>query len=364
MNLWRERVTAEVVNVGILGASGYGGGELLRRLLRHPQARVVAVGSRQFAGQRVAECWPQLAGHYQALRFEEAEAVIARCEVLFAATPHGATAPLVAAALAQGKRVVDLSADFRLSREAYQTWYGLEHPHPELIEEAVYGLTELHRQEVARARLVANPGCNATAASLALAPLAAAGLLGEGVTVSILTGVSGAGRSSNVAFTYSDTNENVRPYKVAGTHRHIGEIEATLARVAAMGRQLETQVRASGPTIAFTPHLVPMGRGILATCTAPLAGEWTDERLLALFADYYGEEPLIVVQEALPQTKAVMGSDRAILSVRYDARTRQALAFAAIDNLGKGAAGQALHNFNVMMGFEEFTALELVGVWP
>ncbi len=357
-------MTSNVVDVGILGASGYGGGELLRRLLKHPQARVVAVGSRQFEGQGVSECWPQLAGHYQGLRFAAAEAVIESCEVLFTATPHGATAPWVAAALAQGKKVVDLSADFRLSREAYQTWYGLEHPHPELIGEAVYGLTELHRDEVRGARLVANPGCNATAASLALAPLAAAGLVGEGVHVSILTGVSGAGRSSNVAFTYSDVSENVRPYKVAGTHRHLGEIEATLARVAAMGRQLKTRVDASGPAVSFTPHLVPMGRGILATCNVPLAGEWTDEALLTLFADYYREEPLIVVQEALPQTKAASGSDRAILSVRYDARTRQALAFAAIDNLGKGAAGQALHNFNVMMGFEECTALELAGVWP
>ncbi|HEX7021753.1 MAG TPA: N-acetyl-gamma-glutamyl-phosphate reductase [Trueperaceae bacterium] len=355
------------IKVGILGASGYGGAELLRRLVRHPHAEVTGIGSRQYLGQPLEACWPQYAGQLTELRFADTDEVIAGCELLFTATPHAETAPLVKRALDAGKKVVDLSADFRLAPEEYARWYGHAHPHPELCNEAVYGLVELHRRETRGARLVANPGCNASTASLALAPLAACGLLGPDVIVNIATGVSGAGRSPALGVHYAEVNENVRPYKVAGGHRHIAEVEDTLGRAQQMGRHLQTRAVDSRPVVSFNPHLVPMSRGILATCyTRPPAGEGPqdDAGLLALYRDFYQGEPLLEVISDLPQTKAVAGTDRCLLNVRRDARTGHIIAFGAIDNLGKGAAGQAVQNFNVMLGFEETLGLALQAVWP
>ncbi|MBS3932796.1 MAG: N-acetyl-gamma-glutamyl-phosphate reductase [Truepera sp.] len=351
------------VRVGILGGSGYGGAELLRRLLQHPLVTLSGVASRQYLGRPLAAAWPHLAGVTEATFADEAE-VIGGCEVLFTATPHGSTAPLVKQALEAGKRVIDLSADFRLSAEDYARWYGHPHPCPELLSTAVYGLTELHRDEIRMARLVANPGCNATAANLALAPLAAHGLLGEQALVSIAAAASGAGRSPELGLHYSEVNENVRPYKVAGTHRHIPEVEDTLGRAAALGRRLKTHAPAWRPTITFTPHLIPMTRGILASCaTYPTRDGVTEAELLALYRAYYRDEPLIVVQDELPQTKAVFGSDRCLITVRRDLRSGWIHSFAVIDNLGKGAAGQAVHNLNVMLGFSETLAL-LGALWP
>ncbi len=353
------------VQVGILGASGYGGAELLRRLFKHPKVEVSGVGSRSYLTQPLRACWPQFPD--AGLTFEDASAVIEGCDVLFTATPHGATAGLVKRALDAGKRVVDLSADFRLLPQDYAHWYGHEHPHPELYEEAVYGLVELHRDELKGAALIASPGCNATTASLALAPLAAHGLLGRDVIANVATGVSGAGRSPNLGFHFPEVNENYKPYKVAGTHRHTAEIENTLGRTMSMGRHLKTHATFSKPVVTFNPHLAPMTRGILATCyTRPEEGGASlgDEGLLELYQNFYRGEPLITVQEDLPQTKAVYGSDRCVMSVRFDPRSEHILAFAAIDNLGKGAAGQAVHNFNLMMDFEETLGLELQAVWP
>ncbi|HKI56269.1 MAG TPA: N-acetyl-gamma-glutamyl-phosphate reductase [Trueperaceae bacterium] len=357
---------AERVRVGVLGASGYGGAGLLERLGRHAGVDLVAVGSRQYAGDPVEACWPQFAGLYPGLRFEANEAVLDRCQAVFCATPHGATAPLVKRALDAGLTVVDLSADFRLPPETYARWYGLEHPHPELYRDARYGLVELHRDELAAARLIASPGCNATAASLALAPLAAAGLLGPSAVASIVTGVSGAGRAPSQALHYTEMNENARPYKVAGTHRHTAEIEATTGRARVAGKHLETHAPFEPYTVSFNPVIVPMSRGILATCTTTpaTATGLGDEALLQRFRAYYQGDPLIVVQDELPQTKAVAGSDRAVLSVRYDARSGTVAAFCAIDNLGKGAAGQAVQAFNVAHGFDEAEGLARGGMWP
>lgn len=354
----------EPVRVGILGGSGYGGAELLRRLLHHPLVTVTGVGSRQYLGEPLTAAWPQLAGLTDS-RFADHDEVIDACDVLFTATPHGSTAPLVKQALEAGKRVIDLSADFRLSAEDYARWYGGAHPHPELLGHAVYGLTELHREELPGARLIANPGCNATAASLALAPLAAHGLLGEAVLVWIAAAVSGAGRTPEAGLHYSEVNENVRPYKVAGTHRHIPEIENTLGRAAALGKRLQTHAPAWRPTVTFTPQLIPMTRGILASCaTNPRRHDVSEADLMELYRTYYDGEPLIVVQDALPQTKAVTGSDRCLIAVRRDERSGWLHSFAVIDNLGKGAAGQAVHNFNVMLGVDETLGLSLGALWP
>lgn len=362
------RAPAAPLRVGILGASGYGGAELLRRLLTHPFATVSGLASRQFLGQPVSACWPQLAGT-DLPAFEDVDAVIRGCDVLFCATPHGETAPLVKRALDAGKRVVDLSADFRLAPEDYATWYGA-HPYPELCGRAVYGLTELHRDELKGAELVAVPGCNCTAGNLALAPLALHGLLGGHVTVNVLTGVSGAGRSASLGFHFPEANENAKPYKVAGTHRHTAELEDTLGRVQTYGRQVKTRGDFPKPTVSFTPHLVPMTRGILATCTVrPETGHseaqgLTSEKLLNLYRDFYAGEPLVMVQEEPPQTKAVYGGDRTLVSVRFDERSGAVTAFAALDNLGKGAAGGAVQAFNAAFGFDETLGLFTQGVWP
>jgi N-acetyl-gamma-glutamyl-phosphate reductase len=351
------------LSVGVLGATGYGGAGLIERLRRHPEVRIAALASRQYLGQTVDEAWPHLAGLLD-LRFGDTDETIDRCDVLFCATPHAATAPLVDAARRAGKGVVDLSADFRLDAETYRTWYGA-HPCPERIPEAVYGLPELHRDELAGAAIVASPGCNATAATLALAPLAAAGLLGAHPIATIVTGTSGAGRGVDLGLHHAETDENARAYKVAGTHRHTGEIEVNLGRVAAQGKRSRTHGPRERLTVAFNPVLVPMTRGILATTvTHPDRDDLTDAGLLDLYRSFFEDDPLVHVQAPLPQTKAVSGSDRALVSVRADARSGAIVAFAAIDNLGKGAAGQAVQGFNVARGFEETLGLRLEGQWP
>jgi N-acetyl-gamma-glutamyl-phosphate reductase len=362
-----------LIRAGILGASGYGGAELIRRLARHPAVELTGFASRQFLGQPLASGWPQLAGLTDAV-FSSDDEVIAAADVLFLATPHAVTAPLVARARAAGKSVIDLSADFRLDPAAFRQWYGSEHPHPELWPEARYGLVELHREELRGAQLIASPGCNATAGALALAPLAAAGLLGRDITVNIATGISGAGRAPSLPIHFPEAMDSVVPYRIAGTHRHIGEIEATLGRItaatgggdAAAGRHLQTHGPQDAPVITFTPQRVPMVRGILAsTATRPDSGaEVTTKGLLELYRDYYAGNPLLHVQDTPPETKAVSGSDRALISVAVDRRSGMILAFSALDNLGKGAAGQAVQAFNIAFGLPETQALELEGRWP
>lgn len=355
---------ARRLRVGVLGASGYGGAGLIERLSRHRGVELVALASRQYLGKRISDSWPQFAGSFEDLSFKTDDEVIDASEVLFCSTPHAATAPLVKKALDAGAKVVDLSADFRLDSATYAQWYG-EHPHPELIGRAVYGLVELHRSELPGAELIASPGCNATAGSLSLAPLAAAGLLTGPVVVNVVTGASGAGRSTSQALHYSEMNENARAYKPAGTHRHTAEIEATIGRARAFGKALETHGQFTPGSVSFTPHIVAMDRGIIATCSA-----WTpdaalgDDSLLQLVADYYAGDRLVIVQEELPQAKAVAGSDRALLSARFDARSGHAVVFCAIDNLGKGAAGQAVQGFNVAYGFDEVESLNTFGLWP
>ena len=351
------------LRVAILGASGYGGAGLIERLRVHHEVELVALASRQFLGLSVDAAWPHLAGLVP-LRFVDSDEAIAAAELVLTATPHGATAPLVAAARAAGVRVVDLSADFRLDVERYAQWYG-PHPHPELLGEAVYGLPELHRSELAGAAIVASPGCNATAVTLALAPLAATGLLGEVSSATIVTGASGAGRGLDLGLHYPELNENARPYKVAGSHRHTGEIEATLGRVAAQGKDGRTRGPEQRLLIAFNPVLAPLSRGIVATAlTRPARDDLDDARLLETYRAFYEGDPCVHVQGDLPQTKAVSGSDRAHVSVRWDDRTGSVVAMCAIDNLGKGAAGQAVQGMNLALGLPETTGLRLEGQWP
>ncbi|MBB6099042.1 N-acetyl-gamma-glutamyl-phosphate reductase [Deinobacterium chartae] len=335
--------------VGIIGANGYGGGELSRLLSRHPGVELVGFSSRQFEGQPFRKAWPNadLEG-----TFENAQAVTERADIVFLALPNGLAMDLVPPLLAAGKRVIDLSADYRLPPEVYAQWYGKTHTSPELCAEAVYGLPELNREALRAARLVANPGCYVTATALALAPLARAGLIEGSVIVDGISGISGAGRNA-AEFSFAEANENVQAYKVAGTHRHTAEMEANLARA---GQEA---------VVTFTPHVAPYTRGILVTAYATPARPVSEAELLELYRAMYADEPFVQVLEGeLPTPKAVSGSNRCDVAVRFDARARRIVAFGAIDNLMKGMAGEAVQNLNLMLGLEETLGLPRWGMWP
>jgi N-acetyl-gamma-glutamyl-phosphate reductase len=346
------------IRVAVLGASGYTGAELLRLLLGHPGVELVAVCAERSAGKRLGEVFPQFRAVDRVLERADPAALAGRVDVAFSCLPHGESARLCADLVGRGVRVLDLSADFRLrDREAHRAWYGDDHAGA-LAGEAVYGLVERHRASLVGARLVAVPGCYPTAATLSLAPLLAAGLIERrGIVVDAKSGVSGAGRSPSLATHLPEAGEGIRPYKVAGAHRHTAEIEQELGAVAG------TAVR-----VTFTPHLVPMSRGILsigyATPTDPARPAAAYQEALAVA---YAGEPFVDVlgpDDALPDTAFVRGSNRVQVAVRVDARAERVLAIAAIDNLVKGAAGQALQCFNVVHGLPETTGLAGVAMFP
>ena len=335
------------MKVAILGGSGYTALELMKILLRHPAAEVVAVTSRQGDTPRLADLHPSLEGR-TALRCEpfDPDRLAARgVGCVFSCLPHGASMAAVPGLLRRGVRVVDLSADYRLrDPNVYAQWYGASHADLAHLAQAVYGLPELYGDEVADAWLVANPGCYPQTAILGLAPLAAAGLLEPGViVVDSKSGVSGAGRSPKLASHFPECNESVSAYNV-GTHRHTPEIEQALADVG------------GGPVeVLFTPHLVPMDRGILSTLYAAPRRPSSQEELLGLFRDYYARAPFVRVVERLPATKDCAGTNFLDLTVRV-ARGR-VVVVACLDNLVRGASGVAVQNFNRMAGLDERTAL-------
>jgi len=342
------------VRVSVAGASGYTGGELVRWLTSHPRVELVHLTAFREAGRPIADVFPNLRGFTtEILNGTSWRDLASDSDVVFLALPHGAAVEAAPALLEAGTRVVDLGADFRLKDPAaYRRWYGAEHAATELLGEAVYGLPEANREAVRSARLVANPGCYPTAAALALLPLVATGLVAGPVIVDAKSGVSGAGRNPSAGTHYSEVNENFRPYKL-GEHRHGPEMEQTLAE--------------SGTAVAvyFAPHLAPMTRGILATCYAPLTGELTQESLLSLYRDAYRDEPFVrVLETELPQTKATLGSNFCDVAVRVDPERRLAVAVTAIDNLVKGAAGQAIQNMNLMFGFPETEGLWIPAMYP
>ncbi len=342
------------IRVSVMGASGYTGGELVRLLAGHPEVQLVHLTAAQHEGKPVGAVFPNLRGVVpHTLEPAEAGRIARDSDVVFVALPHGMALKVVPEFLSAGARVVDLGADFRLKDPAtYARWYRQEHTAPEILREAVYGLTELYRPRVRTARLVANPGCYPTAAVLAVAPLVQAGLVVGPVVVDAKSGVSGAGRSPSPGTHFGEVNENVKPYHV-GVHRHQPEMEQALAEV--------------GPTVQvlFAPHLVPMTRGILATCYVPLARGFSSEEALALYREAYAHEPFVrVLEEEWPQTKATYGSNFCDLAVRVDPERGVAVVAAALDNLGKGAAGQAVQNFNAMFGLRETEGLWAPALFP
>lgn len=342
--------------VAVIGASGYTGVELLRLLAGHPQVAVTCVTSRQQAGQPLREAFPSLAGIYD-LTFEAVEpaALAGRADLAFLAVPHQAAMAMVPQLLTAGCKVVDLSADYRLHDAAvYAEWYE-PHRTPELLAEAVYGLPELYREQVRPARLVANPGCYPTSAALALAPLLRNRLIDPAtIIIDSKSGTSGAGRAAKVDTLYCEVNEGFKAYGLP-RHRHTPEIEQTLSEVAG-----------EAVTISFTPHLVPVNRGILSTCYASMSTDLSLTELLAVYrAHYAGEFFVRVLPEGqLPNVSQVRGSNFCDVGLAVDPRTRRVVVVAAIDNLVKGAAGQALQNMNLMLGIDEREGLRGAAIFP
>lgn len=363
------------VTVAVVGASGYAGGELLRLIAGHPRMELTAVTSEKSVGGSVSSVFPSLAS-LVSLSFEALapEAIAKRADAVFLALPHTKSFLPVAACLEAGKSVVDLSADYRLKDPRwYETWYQTSHPLPDLLREAVYGLPELHRAEIRSARLVASPGCYPTAAILQLAPLAADGLIERGtIVIDAKSGLSGAGRSPALPYHFPEAHESVEPYKI-GQHRHIPEIEQELSLLAPQPTPKGTaqaddrsQAGRSAMPVAFTPHLVPMNRGILSTAYCRLTRPLELSALRTLYRDYYAGERFIRLQagDAPANPRHVRGSNFCDLAVFIDARTGWIITTAALDNLVKGAAGQAIQAMNLMLGFPEETGLLSPGVFP
>jgi N-acetyl-gamma-glutamyl-phosphate reductase len=336
-----------VLNVGVFGASGYAGAELLRLLAGHPAMQVHLATADSQAGGRVADLYPSLAPAYPDTVFGGPDPASADgLDVVFLALPHGASQQLVPELRKRAGIVVDLAADFRLKDPAlYPAWYGEEHHHPDLLAESVLGIPELYRDQLQGATLIAAAGCYVTAAALAVAPLVRAGAIDtDGVIVDAASGVSGAGRVPKPNTHFNTVDEDFTAYGLL-RHRHTPEME-----------------QATGAKILFTPHLAPMNRGILATCYARPATPGV--RPLELLADAYRGEAFVVVNERSPSTKATLGSNSAHLTARFDQRTGWVLAICALDNLTKGAAGQAIQCANLAAGLPETSGLPTVGVFP
>lgn len=346
-----------MIDVGIIGASGYTGAELMRILHGHPEARVNYVTAHAHANQKVCSLYPHL-HTYANISFEEFEPGKAaeRAELHFVALPHGKALEVVPALLERGCGVIDLSADYRFDEAStYEAWYEVEHTSPELLGKAVYGLPEVFREKIPGAELVAVPGCYPTAAVLALAPLAAKGYPGvDGAVIDAKSGVSGAGRSLSLAAHFAQADESVKPYNV-GKHRHTPEMEAALSSLAG-----------SPVGLIFTPHLVPMSRGILATCYVRVGKGVEDGEIKEAYEAFYAGSPFVVLLggDAFPETKAVAGSNFCHIGWRLDREKGMLTVASAIDNLVKGASGQAVQCMNIMRGWDEETGLEALGIFP
>ncbi len=349
-------MSGKCISVAVVGASGYGGGELLRLLANHPALQVKTVVSNTYAGESVTSAWPNLP-MLKHLHFVEKGDTASECEAVFLAQENGKAMLCAPALLEAGCKVVDLSADFRFRNPGkYSEWYS-NHAAPSLTESAVYGLPELYRERIKRSQLVGNPGCYATAAILALAPLLKADVAERGsIIVDGKSGVSGAGRASfSLSYHYSEVEGSVSAYKVAGTHRHTPEIETTLEDIS--GQQ--------AVVVSFTPHLIPMTRGIHATSYVTLKGSLSLAQLWDLYGEMYSDAPFVVLcKDKLPSTKQTVGSNFCHIGLALDTRANRVTVISCIDNLNKGAAGQAIQNMNLMCGLEETSGLLGGGVWP
>jgi len=341
--------------VGIINVTGYAGVELARLLYQHPRVELSSVTGRSAAGKRLGEVFPHLASIDLTV-----EAELGEVELVFSAMPHKESAKQVIPLLDRGIKVVDISADFRLKEaNEYRRWYGFTHPAPQLLKQAVYGLTELYRSQVAPAQLVANPGCYPTGAILALAPAVKAGLIEPDIIIDSKSGVSGAGRTVSLPTHFAEANEDAAAYALDG-HRHLPEIIQELNLLCPQGSL----------AITFVPHLIPMTRGILTTGYARLAPDKLSadqkgrQKLFRLYQDFYKDEPFVKVVELPPHTKHTWGNNLCLIHPTIDTMTGRLVVISATDNLVKGAAGQAIQNMNLMLGLPETTGLEALAVYP
>ena len=353
----RERKAHYMIKAGIIGATGYAGQELVRILLGHKEVEIKWYGSRSYIDKRYYEVYQNMFEIVEDICLDDnIEELANQVDVIFTATPQGYLASILNEDILSKVKIVDLSADYRIKDVAtYEAWYKIEHKSPQFIEEAVYGLCEVNREDVKKARLVANPGCYTTCSILSIYPLAKEGLIDmSSIIIDAKSGTSGAGRGAKMDNLFCEVNENMKAYGVA-SHRHTPEIEEQLGY-------------ASGENVIlnFTPHLVPMNRGILATAYANLKEGVTEEMVKAAYDKYYKEEKFVRVLEKgmMPQTKWVEGSNYVDVNFVVDKRTNRVIMMGAIDNLVKGAAGQAVQNMNLMFGFEESEGLELVPMFP
>jgi len=343
-----------MVKVGIVGGTGYTGVELLRILAAHPQVSLVEITSRSEIGMSVADLFPNLRGRV-ALKFTEPDAQrLSACDLVFFATPNGVAMSMALPLLAAGVRIIDLAADFRLKDAAeWERWYQVPHACPELLHEAIYGLPELNRAKIKGARLIANPGCYPTATSLGLLPLIEQGIVDASQLIAdVKSGVSGAGRKASVAYLYCEAVDSMKAYGVAG-HRHLPEIKQTLQQ--ATGKQVG---------LTFVPHLTPMIRGIHATLYATSMNTSID--LQKLYTERYRDEPFVDVMPvgSHPETRSTRGSNICRIAVHQPQNGRTIVVLSVIDNLVKGAAGQAVHNMNLMFGFDETLGLDAIPMMP
>jgi len=341
--------------VGIINVTGYTGVELARLLSQHPEVELASVTGRSAAGRRLGEVFPHLASIDLTI-----EAEVGDVDLVFSAMPHKESAQEVIPLLNNGIKVVDISADFRLKDASeYERWYGFSHPAPQLLTKAVYGLTELYRSQVASAQLVANPGCYPTAAILALAPAVKARVIEPSIIIDSKSGVSGAGRTPSLQTHFSEVNEDVTAYALEG-HRHLPEITQELKRLCPE----------KSLSVTFVPHLVPMTRGILTTCYAPLAsgkiaaGKKGEKELRQLYLDFYKNEPFVRVVDSPPHTKHTSGNNLCLVYPTIDHRAGRLVVISCIDNLIKGAGGQAIQNMNLMLGLPEATGLQALSIYP
>ena len=356
-NPFTKGINVYMIKAGIIGSTGYAGGELVRILTGHKDVEIKWFGSRSYIDKKYADVYRNMFQIVDAVCLDDnMEQLADQVDVIFTATPQGLCASLVNEEILSKVKIIDLSADFRIKDvKTYEKWYGIEHKSPQFIEEAVYGLCEVNREDIKGARLIANPGCYTTCSILTAYPLAKEGLIDmDTLIIDAKSGTSGAGRGAKVPNLYCEVNENMKAYGVA-THRHTPEIEEQLGY--ASGKEV---------VINFTPHLVPMNRGILATEYAKLTKDVTWEEVKAVYDKYYANEKFVRVLEkdVYPETKWVEGSNYVDIGFKIDPRTNRIIMMGAIDNLVKGAAGQAVQNMNLIFGLPESEGLDLVPMFP
>ncbi len=345
-----------MIEVSIIGITGYAGIELYRLLHQHPRVKVKHLVSNSKAGEKLADIYPQFAGEEEIILHEYDPEQVTDSDLVFTALPHGVSQEIVGELYRKDTKIIDLSGDFRYQKVArYEKWYGVEHKYPKFLSEAVYGLVEINRKKIKRASLVGNPGCYPTASLLGLMPLIKQNIIRkETIIIDAKSGVSGAGKGLKKTSHFCEADESIKAYKITN-HRHTSEIESIIEKFS--GHKT---------TVSFTPHLVPMKRGILATIYFNLKQELKETELIDIYKEYYtGDEFVRVLSDSrVPETKYVVGTNYCHLGIRVDSRNKRVVVVSAIDNLGKGAASQAVQNMNIMFGFSEKCGLEATGIFP